>query len=132
MLFFGHLLTNEGVKADPSKIEAICQMPAPRNATETQRFLGMITYLSCFLPKLTDISEPLRKTLLKNVKWTWTQEQEEAFQRIKILVTKSPVLSYHNVNKPVTIQCDALQVGLGAVFLQNGRPVAFASKTISL
>lgn len=55
------LLTQNGVMAGPSKVLAINNMPRPRNVRGTETFLGMVTYLSKFVPKISDIAEPLRK-----------------------------------------------------------------------
>ena len=58
--YCGHILTSEGILPDPTKVEAITQMPRPRSKTEVRRLLGMINYLGKFLPQLSDVSEPLR------------------------------------------------------------------------
>lgn len=62
-------------------------MLTPQNAVETQRFLGMVNCVNKFLPRLSDLAEPLRKTLLKDVTWTWTSEQQRAYDVIKRAVT---------------------------------------------
>ncbi|CAM1318828.1 Uncharacterised protein r2_g2698 [Pycnogonum litorale] len=62
----------------------------------------------------------------------WQDQQTEAFNAIKRCIASTPVLKYYDVNSPVTIQCDASQSGLGATLLQQGQPVAFASRTLSL
>ena len=58
--YCGHILTSEGILPDPTKVEAITQMPRPRSKTEVRRLLGMISYLGKFLPQPSDVSEPLR------------------------------------------------------------------------
>ena len=69
--FMGHLLTPEGLKADPGKIEAILAMPEPENAAALKRFLGMVNYLAKFMPHLSDMTEPLRGLDDKDVEWQW-------------------------------------------------------------
>ena len=61
----------------------------------------------------------------------WESQQEEAFNTIKDLVTKHSVLTYYGVQKDVTIQCDASDCGLGASLMQEGQPVAYASRALS-
>ena len=56
--FLGHVITSEGIKPDPRKIEAITNMPTPSNKMEVQRFLGMVTYLGKFLPNLSEETAP--------------------------------------------------------------------------
>ena len=94
----GHILTSTGVRADPMKIKAIVEMPRPQDKKAVERLLGTVQYLSRFLPKLSDVSKPLRQLTEKEVVFTWQQQLEEAFTHIKNLVTSSPVLKYYNVN----------------------------------
>ena len=61
----------------------------------------------------------------------WENQQEDAFNMIKDLVTKHPVLTYYDVQKDVTIQCDASDCGLGASLMQKGQPIAYASRALS-
>ena len=128
VLFMGHLLTPEGLKPDPRKIEAIVSMPEPEDATALKRFLGMVNYLSKFMPHLSKMVEPLRRLEDKDVEWHWMTQQSIAFNTVKKYLTESPVLEYYNVNEEVTIQCDASETGLGAVLMQKGQPVCCASK----
>ena len=78
-----------------------------------------------------EVSEPLRKLTEKNALFVWESQQEEAFQTIKNMISSTPVLKYYDVANETTIQCDASESGLGATLLQNGQPVAFASRSLS-
>ena len=129
--YMGHLITAEGLKPDPQKTLAIQFMQKPKDQAAVQRYLGFVNYWSKFLPKLSTLCEPLRELTKKNADWVWSDKQDIAFETIKNLVIKAPVLPYYDVNEEVTIQCDASQDGLGCVLLQNGQPVAFASKTMT-
>ena len=129
--FHGHLLTAESIKPDPEKVRAITEMPPPRDSKGAARLCGMVTYLSRFLPKLADIIEPIRKLTHKNAEWAWSQEQSNAFEKVKVLLTKTPVLTYYNPKQPINIQCDSSQFGLGAVLLQNGKPLDYRSRTLT-
>ena len=73
----------------------------------------------------------MRKLIRKDVVWNWTQEQEEEFNKLKTSITTTPTLKYYNVKEEVIIQCDASKYGLGAVLLQQNRPVAYASKCLN-
>ena len=129
--FIGHVATDTGLRVDPAKVKAIVEMPAPTNKSGVQRLLGLAQYLSKFLPHLSDLTKPLRELTQKEVEWCWEEAQENAFRQLKEAVTRTPVLRYYNVKEPVTIQCDASQMGLGAALLQNGQPVAYASRALS-
>ena len=96
-----------------------------------QRFLGFVNYLAKFVPHLADESEHLRRLTDKDAEWVWEKHHQDAFDRIKKLVANHPVLCYYDVSKPVSIQCDSSETGLGAALLQDGQPVAFASRTLT-
>ncbi|XP_053686301.1 uncharacterized protein LOC128735842 [Sabethes cyaneus] len=128
--FFGHILTSEGVKADPDKIRSIVEMEQPHDAAALLRFLG-ITYLSNYMPKLSTVAEPLRKLATQKQSWIWENVHQEAFVTLKTMVTEAPVLKYFDINKDAVIQCDSSSVGLGAVLMQDGKPVSYASKTLT-
>ena len=129
--FMGHLLTSDGLKADPEKIQAIIEMFEPGDITALKRFLGMVNYLSKYTPLLSDMTEPLRRLDDKEVELRWTNSHITAMEAIKKAVTAASVLRFFDVRKPVTIQCDASETGLGAVLLQEGQPICYASRTLT-
>ena len=114
MPYIGHLLTSEGVRADPSKVEAILQMTKPEDVQGVRRILGMTNYLAKFLPKLSDVSEPLRQLTRKEREFHWSGVHDRAFDNIKALVSTPPLLKYYEPDKTLRLQCDASEKGLGA------------------
>ncbi|KAL0963940.1 hypothetical protein UPYG_G00315590 [Umbra pygmaea] len=106
-------------------------MPVPQDVPAMQRFLGMVNYLGKFIPNYSDIAAPLRQLTHKDTAWCWFPQHQQAFDRLKSCLSSSPVLSYYDVKKPVTLTCDASCYGLGAACLQEGRPVAYASRTLT-
>ena len=131
VIYLGHLLTSKGMKPDPSKVNAVTEMPIPTNAKELQRFLGMVTYLSKFIPNVSQIAAPLRKILEKDVLWDWGKHQAESFNKLKFALSHAPCLAYFDVDKPLTLSVDASSKALGACILQDGRPIAYASKALT-
>ena len=129
--YMGHFVTKEGLMPDDQKIDAIVNMPPPIDVPSLQRFLGMTKYLSQYIPNESSITAPLRKLLKKNSEWTWDNEHDEAIAKLKLALISKPVLAFYDVNKAVTVQCDASQDGLGACLIQEGKPVAFASRSLS-
>eukprot|EP00057_Strongylocentrotus_purpuratus_P006656 XP_011661130.1 PREDICTED: uncharacterized protein K02A2.6-like [Strongylocentrotus purpuratus] len=129
--FMGHVLSKDGLKIDPKKVEAIKNMPRPDSVEAIQRFVGMVKYLGKFLPRLSDISEPLRRLTHKGAEFLWGQEQEVTFQEIKDLVSRAPVLRYFDEKCPTEGQGDASQYGLGYALLQDGQPVSYASRALT-
>ena len=106
-------------------------MPSPDTPSQLQQFLGMVTYLSAFIASLSTHTAPLQELLKKDSEFKWNSSYQEAFNKIKGLVCKDTSLCYFNVQKPVTIQANASGKGLGAALLQEGCPVAFASKALT-
>ena len=129
--FFGHRLTADGIRVDPKKIEAITQMEPPQNKASLQSFNGMVNYLKRFSPVLSELSEPLKRLCKTGVEWAWESEQQSALESIKQVITSLPVLAYFDKTKKHTIQCDASLKGLGAVLLQELKPVMYVSRALT-
>lgn len=129
--FFGHLITSSGLKPDPSKIRAIASLSVPQTRAQLENVLGMVNYLQKFAPNLAEITGPMRALLKNDVEFIWDQPQTDAFEKMKQVITQTPVLAYFDPSKPVTLECDSSKYGAGAALLQDGRPVAFASKTLT-
>ena len=129
--FFGHRLTPEGLKPDPEKIKAILAMQPPQSIQQLQSFNGMVNYLKRFSPVLSELAELLRKLQKSDTVWAWESEQQTAFEKTKTVLTTLPVLAYFDKNKDHIIQTDASKTGLGAVLLQEGQPVVYASRTLT-
>ena len=130
--FFGCLYDESGVHPDSEKVDAVHALPTPTNITELQEFLGMVTYLSPFIPGLSMLTAPLHELLKKDVEFSWDTSYKTAFQCIKDAVVSNTTLQYIDASCPITVQVDASQVRLGASLLQDNKlPVAFTSKALT-
>ena len=129
--FMGHVITKDGLKPDPDKVKAVKNMPKPTCKQKALSLLGFINYLAKFLPKLSEVAQPLRDLTRANAQFIWSRQHDKAFEDMKKLVVQHPVLKYYDVSEEVTLQCDASERGLGATLMQKGQPVAFASRTLS-
>ncbi|XP_028407548.1 uncharacterized protein K02A2.6-like [Dendronephthya gigantea] len=129
--YVGHLLTGEGLKPDPEKIRAIVEMKTPENVKDLQRFLGMVRYLSKFVPRLSELALPLQILTHVDTPWAWDGVHQRAFDNLKSAISSAPALPFYDVSKPVTLTCDASFGGLGAACLQDGLPVAYASRSLT-
>ena len=105
-------------------------MPTPTDKRGVQRILGMINYVAKFLPSLSEATSPLRELLRKDVHWQWEERHEKSFQNIKQMLISKRCLQFYDVTKPVTLQVDACNTGLGAVSIQDGKPIAYASRAM--
>ena len=105
--YMGHVLSREGLKPDPDKVQAVSEMPKPTCKQETLSLLGFVNYLAKFLPRLSEIAQPIRELTKKDARFIWSRQHDEAFEQIRKLVTSHPVLKYYDTNAEVTLQCDA-------------------------
>lgn len=103
MPYLGHVISRDGLKPDPNKIAAIKVMKSPTNQKELKRFLGMVSYLSKFLPSISQTTSKLRELDKKDSDWIWMKDHEEAYQKTKQLITAAPVLRYYDQNKELTL-----------------------------
>ena len=133
--FLGHLIDQEGIRADPEKTSAITRMEPPNNITELRRFMGMVNQLGKFSRNLAELTQPLRQLLSKRSAWLWGPTQEQAFSRIKEELAQPTVLALYNPQAPTKVSADASSYGLGAVLMQKSgsswKPIAFASRSMT-
>ena len=130
--FIGYVATDQGLCVDPAKVRAITDMPAPTDKAGVQRLLGLAQYLSKFLPRLSDITKPLRELTQNDIQWFWGENQQDSFYKTKKAVTETPVFRYYSLEEEVVIQYDASSSGLAAALLQGGQPVAYYSRAMTL
>ena len=135
LTYLGHILTSEGVKPDPKKKRAITNMQFPQSKNELRTFPGMVNCLRKFVPNLSDITAPLRELLEKDCRWYFDKVHENAFNKLKSIITSDAVLKYYGPKLETKISTDASKSGLGASLQQkhgdNWHIVAFASRAMT-
>ena len=129
--FLGHYISGAGLKPDPEKISAVQNMSRPTDKEGVQRLGGTVGYLAKFVPNLSVLIQPLNDLTRSDVPFHWTQTEEEAFIKVKDVLTKAPVLAYFDAGKQLVVQCDASSRGIGAALLQDGRPISYASRALT-
>ena len=134
--FLGHVVSNQGISPDPEKMKAITLFPEPKDVGDIRRFLGIINQLSKFSPHIAHETKPLRDLLSKKKSWVWGTDQQRAFQKIKKLLSSSPLLALYDPNLPTVVSADASSFGLGGVLLQKQRdskilPVCYISRAMT-
>ena len=115
----GHIISAEGITADPEKVKAIVCARASTNVSELRGFLGLFQYVRRYVPDLATVAAPLRELTKKSVELNWGPDQEKSFKKIQQLMSSCETLAYFDRNAPITLVADASPVGLGAVLLQE-------------
>jgi transposase InsO family protein len=134
----GHKCTYEGRLPDDSKVSKVLKWPRPKNTTEIRGFLGLCACVRMFIKDYAKISRPLNDLLCKDVEWEWTDRQEDAMARLKVLVSEAPCLVPidYTSDREVIFAVDSSYIAVGYVLLQidvNGkrRPARYGSLTFN-
>ena len=129
--FFGHIFSNVGVSADPEKIKAIVGRSPPKNPAEVRSFLGMTQYVARYIPHYATLTEPLRRLTRQDVTWSWSHDEQNAFDNLKSILSSSRVMVYFDPKKSTEVLVDASPVGISAILTQEGKVVCYASRALT-
>ena len=128
--FLGHIVSEEGIRVVPKKIEVIIEWKPPKNVTEVRSFLGLVGYYRRFVKGFSMTTGPMTRLLQKNVKFEWSEKCQVSFENLKALLTEAPVLTQPTYSKEYVIFSDASLNGLGCVLMQEGKVVAYVSRQL--
>jgi hypothetical protein len=126
--FLGHVLSAKGIAVDPSKVKDILEWKPPTTVHQVRSFLGLAGYYRRFIPYFSKLVKPITNLLKNDTKFIWSSKCNEAFEKLKVLLTTAPVLAQPDIEKPFDVYCDASGSGLGCVLMQDGRVIAYASR----
>ncbi|KAL4324888.1 hypothetical protein GQ457_11G023450 [Hibiscus cannabinus] len=132
VVFLGHVVSSEGIRVDPKKVEAIVNWKQPTSVTEIRSFLGLAGYYRRFVSGFSKVAAPLTKLLQKGVKYEWSDARQQAFEKLKEALINAPLLTQPVSGKEFVVYSDASYVGLGCVLMQEGRVVAYASRQLKV
>ena len=113
--FLGHMVSQEGISVDPTKIEAIVNWLRPTNVSEVRSFLGMAGYYRRFVEGFSKLAMPITKLLKKSNEFEWTEECENSFRELKKRLVIAPVLAIPEGDKGFVVYSGAPKKGLGCV-----------------
>ena len=131
--YLGFLLTSDGIKPQPKKIEAMTRIKPPTNSKQLKRFLGMVNFYQDIWPRRSHVLAPLAKLSSKTGKlnWIWGQIQQRAFAEAKAMLCKHAMLAYPDFEKPFNLYTDASDLQLGATLVQDGNPIGFYTRKLN-
>jgi len=143
--FLGHVVSEEGISTDPEKIEKIRNWPTPNNPDELRSFLAFAGYYRRFIKGFSKVTRPLADLIppisskkgpkKADKSWSWTEVEQDIFEKLKDILTSPPILAYPNFELPFELHVDASMQALGAVLYQEQegqkRVIAYASRALS-
>ena len=127
--YLGHIISDQGVVADDTKIQVTLDWPVPRSVKDLCGFLGLTGYYRRFVANYGSIAWPLTE-LLKKDNFKWGPRANAAFQALKTSMSHSPILALLDLSRPFIVETDASGIGIGAVLLQDEWPLAFFSQAL--
>lgn len=132
--YLGHILTTSGIKIDPEKSAAIINRPKPKNLKQLMSFLQTCSWFRRFIPDFSKVARPLSNLTKKKATWNWGNEENQAFNKLKQLLSSPPVLQQVQESAPFLLRTDASNYAIGAVLLQGEKdkehPIEYASRLL--
>jgi transposase InsO family protein len=133
--YLGHVISSDGIKANPDKISTIKNYPTPTNATAIKMYLGVCGFYRRLVPRFAHIAKPLTMLTKKDQPFVWNEEQEHAFNELKTALCSDPILRYPNFNKDFILTCDSSGYAISAILSQevdgHDLPVAYYSRQLN-
>lgn len=133
--FLGHRISSAGLAVDNEKVQAIADLPVPKNLKQMMTFIGMVSYYAKFIPDYAQVVAPLNDLRKKGTKYCILDEHRQAIRVLKDALCKSPILKFPDFEREFILQTDASQTHLGSVLLQRFEdglhPIAYASRRLT-
>src|SRR2546429_785845 len=131
VIFLGFVVSAQGIAVDEEKVKDIQEWPQATSVTQVRSFHGLASFYRRFVPNFSTIAAPLTSIIKKEKGFEWGKEQDEAFETLKKKLTTTPVLSLPNFDSTFEIECDASGIGIGAVLMQERKPIAYFSEKLN-
>ncbi|KAL0147619.1 hypothetical protein M9458_057083, partial [Cirrhinus mrigala] len=135
--FLGYILSAEGIRVDPAKVQAVVDWPTPDSRKALQRFLGFANFYRRFIRNFSQLAAPLTALTSPRTTFRWSDSAEAAFAKLKSRFVSAPILETPDPSRQFVVEVDASEVGVGAVLSQRSatddkmHPCAFFSHRLS-
>ncbi len=135
VVYLGHIVSEHGIATDPEKVRKIREWPQPTGVIEVRQFVGLASYYRRFVKDFASVAKPLHNLLRKHARFHWNPESQQAFDKLKEMLTTAPILGYPMDSGDLILDTDASNFGIGAVLsqLQQGeeRVLAYGSRSLT-
>ncbi|VBB34777.1 unnamed protein product [Acanthocheilonema viteae] len=133
--YLGYVITKNGIKPSPKKVEAIKAFPTPKDRTALKSFLGILNFNEKFIPHLHPLVSHLHQLTGTKAPWVWGATEDDIFNKAKMLLSAETSLAPYDLTTPLILDTDASAKGFGAVlihkFSDGERPITYASRTLN-
>jgi len=131
IIFLRYVVSAKGIEIDEAKVKAIQEWPTPKSITEVRSFHGLASFYRRFVKDFSMIASPLTEIIKKSIGFKWGEEQESAISLLKSKLISAQLLSLPNFNKAFEIECYASGIGIGAILIQEKRPIAYFNEKLN-
>ena len=103
----GHQISGKGISLEPSKVKSILEWPTPTSVDQVYSFIGTVSYCRRFIKDFAKLASPMTQLFRKGVEFKWEAAQQNAFDLLKMKISKPPILAMPNYNEEFNISSDA-------------------------
>ncbi|GKE25249.1 putative nucleotidyltransferase, ribonuclease H [Tanacetum coccineum] len=128
--FLGHVVNEQGIQVDPTKVEAVLRWNPLRTPSEIRSFLGLAGYYRRFIKYFSRIASPLTALTQKASKFIWGREEEQAFETLKQQLSSAPILALPDGTEDYVVYSDASHKGFRCVLMQRDKVIAYMSRQL--
>nr|CAD1826014.1 unnamed protein product [Ananas comosus var. bracteatus] len=128
LVYLGFVVGGDELQIDPDKVRAINEWPRLKNVTEVRSFIGACQYVQKFIRHFSVLAAPLYALTKANQNFESSSKHEETFRLLQQKICETPVLALPNLQRPFELAADVSEYAMGAVLMQDGRPIAYYSE----
>jgi len=129
--YLGYKINSNGIQPDEQLTQKVKAINVPNSKADVERFMGLVNYFGRLIPNVAEISSPLNDLRKRSTNFKWSEECDDAFNKLKNILSSNPVVKPFDINEKCILTTDASKVSIGSVLMQNNRPVIYASRKLT-